>query len=73
MAHGKKLSFSLFVLQVSDLKRLPEGSLSNIALAGCDWSASILLALSRLHVVASVSMEGREQPMTFNIYNSIVI
>ena len=66
MAHGKKLSFSLLVLQASDLKRLPEGSLSNIALAGCEESATILLALSRLRAAASVSMEGREQPTTFS-------
>ena len=66
MTHGKKLSLILLVLQVSDLKRLPEGSRSNIALAGCDWSARILLALSKLRVVASVSMEGRGHPMTFS-------
>ena len=66
MAHGKKLSFSLLVLQASDLKRLPEGSLSNIALAGCEESATILLALSRLRAAASDSMEGRGQPTTFS-------
>ena len=66
MAHGKKLSFSLFVLQASDLYRLPEGSLSNSLLAGWEQSATILFALSRLRVAASVSIWGRGQPTTFS-------
>ena len=66
MAQGKKLSFNLFVLLARDLYRFPEGSLSNNVLAGCEESARILLALSRVRVVAMDSMEGRGQPTTFS-------
>ena len=62
MAQGKKLSFSLLVLHASDLWRLREGSLSNVALAACEESASFVLALSTLSAVRTTLCSVRLSP-----------
>ncbi len=65
MAHGKKLSLSLEVRVLIDLKHLPEGNRSSIWWAG--WEESDLMdpALLRHLLLEISSRERRGQPMIF--------